>query len=245
MIYVGCCGIPGGLKKYAEEFKVVEINRTFYKLPKIETVEKWRSLVPKDFTFCVKCFQGVTHTVKSPTWRKSGFKTEEIERLEDKVGYLKPTKEVFEFWNKTLSVCKALKAKVCLIQLPSSFKENEENVKNAIEFFSKIKTNDVRIALELRGWSEEGFSSICEKFDLAEVVDPLVRLPGYVGSVVYLRLHGSYEGNRINYKHKYSLEELKELRNKVTSLKAEDIYVMFNNIFMKDDAKQFLNLLQK
>ena len=36
---VGCCGFPGGMKSYFEEFKLVEVQTTFYNLPKVETVQ--------------------------------------------------------------------------------------------------------------------------------------------------------------------------------------------------------------
>ena len=108
-VYVGCCGIPGGLERYSKEFKVVEINSTFYRLPQIKTAERWRNIVPKDFIFCVKCHQGVTHPIRSPTWRRSGLKQEELEKLKDRVGFLRHTKEVFEFWEKTLEICRILK----------------------------------------------------------------------------------------------------------------------------------------
>ncbi|MDH5687775.1 MAG: hypothetical protein OEZ48_07940 [Candidatus Bathyarchaeota archaeon] len=39
-IEVGCCGYPVSMKKYRDVFKVVELNRTFYRYPKDSTVEK-------------------------------------------------------------------------------------------------------------------------------------------------------------------------------------------------------------
>lgn len=244
MLYVGCCGIPGGLERYSQEFKTVEINSTFYKLPQTKTAERWRSVVPNDFIFCVKCHQGVTHPIRSPTWRRSGLKEEELERLRGKVGFLRPTKEVLEFWNKTLEICKILKARICLIQLSRSFKENEENLRNAGKFFSRVKRNGVNIALELRGWSKERFAQLCEKFDLIQVVDPLIEMPTYVGKISYFRLHGSYEGGRINYKHRYSDEELRKIKKIVLSVRTKETYVMFNNVFMKEDARRFLELVK-
>jgi len=243
MIWVGCCGLPEGLEKYAKRFKVLEINSTFYKLPKLETAERWRKKVPEDFKFSVKCHQGVTHPIKSPTWRRSGLKPEELERLEGKVGFLRPTREVLNFWEKTMEICKVLGAEICLIQLPRSFKESEENLQNLKEFFSKAKRDGLKIALELRGWDLEAFRRICKELDLIQVTDPFLQMPSYIKDIVYFRLHGSYEKGRINYKHKYSEKELKELKEKLEGLEAKDIYVMFNNVYMKEDALRFKELI--
>lgn len=49
------------LSYYAEHFKAVELNNTFYRLPKPEMIESWKSQVPKDFRFSAKASQGITH----------------------------------------------------------------------------------------------------------------------------------------------------------------------------------------
>jgi uncharacterized protein YecE (DUF72 family) len=245
-VYVGCCGFPLGMKKYFQEFSLVELQSTFYKIPQLKTVQKWREETQDDFVFTVKAFQGISHTTSSPTWKRSGLKKEEIDKLKDKVGFLRPTKEVFDFWSKTLEICKTLKSPVCLIQLPASFKESEENIKNAEKFFSKIERNNVGIALELRGWSKEGFEKICKKFDLISCVDPFASEPVYFSKkkIAYFRLHGSPPGKEM-YKYKYTEKDLKELKEKIEKLEVKETYVLFNNIFMKEDAKKFSQLLGK
>ena len=168
--------------------------------------------------------------------------------MKDKVGSLKPTKEVFEFFNKTLEICKILNSPICLIQLPASFKENEENFENAEKFFSKIKRNGISIALELRGWSKEGFEKICKKFDLISCVDPFAFEPLHFSKrkIAYFRLHGSYERGKINYKYKYTKNDLLELKEKIKSLpKLNEIFVLFNNVWMYDSAKEFTNLIRE
>lgn len=242
-IYVGCCGIPGGLKRYSEEFKVTEINSTFYKIPKIETVQRWRQTVADDFIFTVKCHQAITHPITSPTWKKSGIKN--FEELKDKVGFLNPTKEVLEYWRKTVEICIILRAPLCLIQLPTSFIENRENIENMRKFFSMIERNGLAIALELRGWSRERFRQVCEEFDLISCVDPMKYEPLYFSKrkIGYFRLHGSYRGERINYKYKYTVEDLKNLKERVEKSNCNVVYIMFNNVYMREDARQFIELL--
>ncbi len=81
-IKVGTCGYsyynpPDGwkdeyeskLQAYSEAFEVVEINRTFYKLPKVKTTERWRREAFEDFEFSMKAWQALTHPTDSPTWR--------------------------------------------------------------------------------------------------------------------------------------------------------------------------------
>jgi uncharacterized protein YecE (DUF72 family) len=242
-IYVGCCGTPGGLKKYSREFKVTEINSTFYRIPRIETVEGWREIVPEDFVFTVKCHQAITHPITSPTWKKSGVK--DFGKLGDRVGFLNPTEEVIGYWKKTVEVCRVLKSPICLIQLPASFKEDEKNLENMRKFFSRVERNGITIALELRGWSREGFRQVCEEFDLISCVDPLKDEPLHFSkkSIGYFRLHGSYIGERIDYKYKYTIEDLKNLKTKIEGYDCDIAYVMFNNIYMKENAKEFMKLL--
>lgn len=51
----------GFLSYYGEHLNSVEINNTFYRLPKAEMLEKWRSQVPDDFRFVLKASQRITH----------------------------------------------------------------------------------------------------------------------------------------------------------------------------------------
>ena len=74
----------------------------------------------------------------------------------------------------------------------------------------------------------------------------MIRNPTYLSKkkIGYFRLHGSYEGKRINYKYKYSDKDLKSLKGKVRKIKAKECFVMFNNVYMRDDSKRFIRLLK-
>ena len=61
-------GGTGSLKQYAEHFKFVELNATFYRIPSEKTVEKWVQETPDDFKFVVKVNKGITHTKKMTDW---------------------------------------------------------------------------------------------------------------------------------------------------------------------------------
>lgn len=46
---------------YATRFPTVEINNTFYRLPKKEVIQGWAEDVPEGFTFAIKASQRITH----------------------------------------------------------------------------------------------------------------------------------------------------------------------------------------
>lgn len=49
---------------YAERLRTVEINNTFYRMPKTETLTGWASLTPPGFRFAPKAPQQITHRQK-------------------------------------------------------------------------------------------------------------------------------------------------------------------------------------
>ena len=51
----------GMLGFYASKFPTVEINNTFYRLPKEHVLVEWASQVPEPFTFSIKASQRITH----------------------------------------------------------------------------------------------------------------------------------------------------------------------------------------
>ena len=49
------------LKFYAQHFGTVEVNNTFYRMPKPEAIEAWAAEVPDDFQFVLKASKRITH----------------------------------------------------------------------------------------------------------------------------------------------------------------------------------------
>jgi uncharacterized protein YecE (DUF72 family) len=49
------------LRYYSEQFRTVEINNTFYRLPKAAMLQSWADTVPADFQFVLKASQRITH----------------------------------------------------------------------------------------------------------------------------------------------------------------------------------------
>ena len=248
-IRVGCCGwcVRGGKKAYFKEFSVVEVQETFYKLPRAKTVSKWVEKAPENFEFAMKAWQAITHPPTSPTWRRAGI---EVPRSKyNRYGFLRPTKENLKAWEKTLEICRAMEAKVCVIQTPASFKYSEENVGNMRMFLSSIKRDDVIIGWEPRGnWREhlDEVKKICDELNLIHIVDPFRCKPVSSSPIIYLRLHG-IGGREVNYRYKYTDDDLEKLSKIVEGFiddGAEKIYILFNNISMRDDALRFVKLLE-
>ncbi len=247
-IRIGCCGwcVRGGKKAYYTRFPVVEVQETFYKLPKPETASKWAESAPEGFRFCMKAWQAITHPPTSPTWRRSGLKVPRSKY--GRYGFLRPTEENLKAWEETLKVCKAMKAEVCVVQTPASFGCSEENLRNAESFFSTIRRDGVLLGWEPRGTWRENLSVVkrlCDKHDLIHIVDPFRCEPQSVHELVYFRLHGR-GGKEYNYRYRYSDSDLNELAEIVRRVVSErrKVYVLFNNVYMADDAARFINLLK-
>jgi uncharacterized protein YecE (DUF72 family) len=51
----------GMLGFYSSKFPTVEINNTFYRLPKEGVLQSWAAQVPEPFTFAIKASQRITH----------------------------------------------------------------------------------------------------------------------------------------------------------------------------------------
>ena len=52
------------LAYYAERLPTVEINNTFYRMPKKDVLENWASSTPKDFRFAIKASRRITHMAR-------------------------------------------------------------------------------------------------------------------------------------------------------------------------------------
>jgi uncharacterized protein YecE (DUF72 family) len=117
------------LRYYGEHFRTVEINNTFYRMPKASVLEAWADAVPTDFRFVLKASQRITH----------------IQRLKDAadpVLYL-------------LQVAGALKKRLgpLLFQLPPNLKKDAARLRA----FLALLPSQRRAAFEFRhpSWFDE------------------------------------------------------------------------------------------
>jgi len=188
--------VKGGMRAYYEEFGAIEVQQTFYRLPKVETMARWRREAPPNFAFTFKAWQVITHPSTSQTWSKVGTR---ISGRLGNYGLLKPTKENLSAWDQVLGAYRALRADACILQCPPSFVPTPDNIRNAKKFFKLIARGGIKIGLELRGgWKDKSelVAGICEEYDLIHVVDPFRWKSFPKSRLAYIRLHGIGGGGR-------------------------------------------------
>jgi len=234
MIKVGCCGFSVQKKIYFRNLSLVEIQQTFYQLPRIQTTEKWKEEAPIDFEFTLKAWQLITHEPSSPTYRRMRLKIEE--KKKKNYGFFKDTEEVEEAWLKTKEIAKALNANKIIFQCPASFVPSEENIKNLITFFKKIERENFIFIWEPRGqWSINQIERICKDLIIYPCLDIFKQTP-YKGEFLYLRLHG-----KSGYRYQYTNEDL--IKIKEVAKNYPQSYILFNNVTMYEDSIRFKKLL--
>jgi uncharacterized protein YecE (DUF72 family) len=77
----------GMLRYYAERLPAVEINNTFYRMPKSSVMAKWAEEVPESFRFVIKASQRITHfkRLKEPE-ELLGYLWASAQHLGDRLG---------------------------------------------------------------------------------------------------------------------------------------------------------------
>ncbi|MEM2022002.1 MAG: DUF72 domain-containing protein [Zestosphaera sp.] len=244
---VGCCGFPMARGKYYSLFNAVELQETFYNPPDPGRARRYREEAPEGFRFSMKGWQAITHPPDSPTWRKSRFRPPE--GCWRGYGHLKPTKENMEAWECTRRAARELGAVYVVLQLPPSFTYDQEGLKNVKDFLTAIHEPGFRVGIELRGdWFRHGeeLRKVLEDFsNVTHVTDPFKWFPPVTSSSsYYFRLHG-IGAREVNYRYKYSVEDLIRLKEMLDGLKSSsEVYVMFNNVYMREDALNFRKLIQ-
>ena len=74
------------LEHYARHFGSVEINATFYRLPKPATLVAWRDCTPPGFLFACKASRFITHMMKLKEPARTALFFDTIAALGDKLG---------------------------------------------------------------------------------------------------------------------------------------------------------------
>ena len=230
---VGCCGFATAQEKYYRVFSCVEINSSFYQLPKVETVTRWRAAAPPEFEFAMKAWQVITHRATSPTYKRTRLDPRDREYC----GHFCFNPTIRWAWDETFAVAKALQARFVLFQCPRSFRPTNENITNLRRLFERAKRGKFYMGWEPRGeWDMEQVASLCRELDLIPVLDPLKDAPIAVGKIQYFRLHGT-TGPR----HRFTNEELNRLLGICAG--RTPTYFLFNNVAMTADAERFMKLL--
>jgi uncharacterized protein YecE (DUF72 family) len=153
---------------YAEHFRTVELNVTFYRTPRTDAFRAWREAVPEDFRFAIKASRYLTH----------------VRRLVD------PDEPVEYLMRRARLLGDRLG--VVLVQLPPWMPIELERLEATLRAFADH--TDARIAVEARhpSWFVPEVPALLRErgaaFVLADRRRPITPLVA-TGSWTYLRLH--------------------------------------------------------
>ncbi|NIA71454.1 DUF72 domain-containing protein [Pelagibius litoralis] len=192
------------LKIYTQQFSSVEIDNSFYRLPSLSSLHRWKSETPDDFTFTCKASRYITHMkkLKDPARSLPAF-FERIGNLGDKL-------------------------KVVVFQLPPRWRCNLER----LEQFLAALPSRYRCAFEFRdeSWFNPAVYAALVNYGAAFCIYDLGgrRAPPEITSdFVYLRLHGPGKA----YAGAYSPRRLAHLAAQIGDWRQDglDIFVFFDN----------------
>lgn len=196
------------LERYAQVFRAVEINSSFYKPHLPKTYARWANSVPDDFRFAVKIPKLITHE--------------------------KRMVQIEEEWKSFFSQVSCLKNKlaVLLVQLPPKV---TFDFKIASNFFRRMRgdfSEDIVCEPRHRSWFEVEADELFKDYSIGRVAaDPPILqnrfLSGGSEKIIYYRLHGSPEMYSSAYPEKF-LEEL-ALKIIQQSNEGSRIWTIFDN----------------
>jgi len=187
---------------YAEHFNTVEINMTFYRFPKAETLKGWLKKVPAYFKFTLKANRQITHYKKI-----KGVKSEVryfymlADSLQEKLGCI-------------------------LFQLPPSLILDLE----LLEDFLSILSPEYQNVIEFRheSWYTDKVYELLKSYKVIFCIVSSKKVPKTIvetAETCYFRFHGLTGG----YKYNYPDEELKKWAETIKNTNAEECYIYFNN----------------
>jgi uncharacterized protein YecE (DUF72 family) len=198
------------LEYYSRIFNAVEIDSTFYGIPRPEVVARWAEVVPDGFKICAKLPNTITHEMKL-VGAEEEFKTylDAIRILGDRLGVL-------------------------LIQMPPSFSAHETP---ALTGFLDSLPDDIGFALEVRhaSWYTDETAALLEQYGVAWAATEYEGLPRQIFKTtdwLYLRFIGRYGRFRSHESEKLDVsKDLEWWRDHIAdNLKGiNDIYGFFNN----------------
>ena len=214
------------LEFYAQHFGCVELNVTFYRLPKKVTFRNWYKRTPKEFKFVAKGSRFITH----------------VKRL----------KECQESLKIFFDGAYKLKEKLACVlwQFPPSLKYDYVR----LESFIKSLKNNYKYCLhsfEFRNasWFNGNTYSLLKNSNFNLCIADSLNFPSQeviTSSFLYLRFHGG----KILYGSNYSKKELNLWVNKLKkwSKNTKSLFAFFNNDacgFAVKNALQFKEILNE
>ncbi|MFX0163670.1 MAG: DUF72 domain-containing protein [Candidatus Hodarchaeota archaeon] len=191
--------VPGtdSLVAYSRAFDFVEVNSTFYQIPKMETVKSWRRRVPQDFEFSVRCHKSITHK-----------------------HFLEPTPEVLETFDIMIEICHILRSEFLHILTPPKMEFNHEKIRSIRSLFSTIDLRGVRLVWEVRSQRKELSGEVVKimgDYNIVHCVDLSTQTPQVESDVLYTRIFGKSHHNV----YQFTDDELAEIYGKAKDSNAK------------------------
>jgi uncharacterized protein YecE (DUF72 family) len=207
VFYPPRCAPRNWLRYYAKHFDTVEINMTFYRLPKAEAVARWVEETPLGFTFAVKVSRYVTH----------------VKRLLDVPQHL-PL-----LYERIQPLLDSPKLGPLLWQLPPTFKVDHDRLAHALEHLHDGR----RHAFEFRhpSWFTEQTYVLLREHNVALVIGDRPQVNEFqahelTADFTFVRFHGGTRGVDGNYSHR----ELDDWADRLEQWAGEvDVFAYFNN----------------
>lgn len=192
---------------YAQHFDTVEVNSTFYRLPRRDAVAHWVEQTPAGFVFAVKGSRYLTH----------------IKRLRD----LGPGLE--RFLERIQPVLRSPKLGPLLWQLPPTFRCDHERLADALARLPR----DLRHCFEFRdpSWFVGDTYALLREHGVALVIGDRPQVNAFqthelTADWTYVRFHGGTRGRRGNY----SESELREWATRLRGWsRTHEVFAYFNN----------------
>lgn len=194
---------------YAKHFNTVEVNYSFYHLPKPATYQKWADAAPKDFIFSVKTSRYITH----------------IRRLQ----------RVANAWKKFMDGARTLEDRLgpVLVQFPPGFRADPKRLSRFLDLLRRHSpVRPIHPVFEFRhpSWFTEAIYSILRKAGAALCIAHSSRYPcveAITTGIVYYRFHGPKE----LFASRYSDAELRSWAKRIRPLldDGNTVYIYFNN----------------
>lgn len=197
---------------FEERFDTVEVNSSFYRLPKPEVVENWSTLAPPGFEFALKMWRGITH------YNKLKNAEANLSRFLDVADRLHPSRRG-----------------PLLIQLPPNQGVDLSKLETFLDQFAALAPSPWRLALEFRhdSWLIPQTYSVLDKRNVALCVHDMrgkgaVEEPNEQAGFVYVRRHGSGD---TRYSGSYTPEELRRDAHRIERWRSAGrrVYVYYNN----------------
>jgi uncharacterized protein YecE (DUF72 family) len=194
------------LSYYASLFNSLEVNSSFYKMPRFQTYAKWSEEVPEDFAFTVKLWQGITHVDKYQDAKLEMF-IAAIAGLGDKKGCL-------------------------LIQYPAMSKTSLRERERLLKHIHQLNSGwALAIEIRNRDWLNTEFYSILEMYNACLVYHDMRKADmlslNSPSSFRYLRFHGPNGDYKGSYTEDFMLQQAQRIR--CWKQQGKNVYVYFNN----------------